>query len=163
MMSTTSTASTHPLRQTSFPPEVTTHTPAFSRSPSIDTMSLVSGSVTGPKKKRPRKSKGGGKGDDESINGGGARAKSAISGEGGRGVSVEEEEDDGDHTALATVANTNEETQKEKTKLALLTQSFDEDQWKRYEAWRSSKLSDAVVRRVCCPNPLLRWKILLIR
>jgi transcription initiation factor TFIID subunit 11 len=112
-------------------------------------MSLVSGSVTGPKKKRPRKSKGGGKGDDESINDVGARAKSAISGEGGRGVSVEEEEDDGDQTALATVANTNEETQKEKTKLALLTQSFDEDQWKRYEAWRSSKLSDAVVRRVC--------------
>jgi transcription initiation factor TFIID subunit 11 len=126
-------------------------------------MSLVSGSVTGPKKKRPRKSKGGGgKGDDESLTGGASRAKSAISGEGGRGVSVEEEEDDGDQTALATVANTNEETQKEKTKLALLTQSFDEDQWKRYEAWRSSKLSDAVVRRVCYAIPLLCWKLLLM-
>jgi transcription initiation factor TFIID subunit 11 len=62
---------------------------------------------------------------------------------------VEEEEDDGDQTALAMIANTNEETQKEKTRLALLTQSFDDEQWKRYEAWRSSKLSDAVVRRVC--------------
>src|SRR5438045_1563084 len=50
MLSTTS-ASSHPLRQTSFPPENNSRTPAFSRSPSMDPMSIVSGSVAGGKKK----------------------------------------------------------------------------------------------------------------
>ena len=119
----------------------------------MDTVSLVSGSVSGPKKKRARKSKA--KGDDESA--GGARAKSAVSGEGGRGKrrasrdsNTEDEDEHDDQMAVETVKRTNEEKVKEKQRLKILTEAFDEEQWRRYEAWRSSKLADSVVRRVCC-------------
>ncbi|KAK8041446.1 hypothetical protein PG994_014453 [Apiospora phragmitis] len=62
-MSITSATSAHPLRQTSFPPDESkagTFSPSYRRSPSIDTMSLVSGSQVSAapaKKKRGRKSK----------------------------------------------------------------------------------------------------------
>ncbi|KAK7955108.1 hypothetical protein PG996_015914 [Apiospora saccharicola] len=62
-MSITSTASAHPLRQTSFPPDESkgrAFSPSYRRSPSIDNMSLVSGSQVSAapaKKKRGRKSK----------------------------------------------------------------------------------------------------------
>ncbi len=70
IMSVTSATSAHPLRQTSFPPDesraqtlaAAAFSPSFrGRSPSIDTMSLVSGSQVSAapltKKKRGRKSK----------------------------------------------------------------------------------------------------------
>ncbi|PBP20167.1 histone-fold-containing protein [Diplocarpon rosae] len=71
---TSGTSSVHPLRQTSFPPENNGRAPAFSRSPSVDTM-----------------------------------------------------EDKRRH---------------------ILTNAFSGQQFSRYEAWRSSKLSDATVRRI---------------
>lgn len=158
MLSTTS-ASSHPLRQTSFPPENSNaETPRFSRSPSVDTMSLVSG-VSAPKRKRGTYRKSKGKADSESVVGG--TAKSAVSGTSGRGagkgkkiksrgesVDPEEEEEGGDGLALETVARTQEEKQKEVQQRAMLTEQFDEDQWLRYGAWRSAKLSESVVRRI---------------
>ena len=117
-------------------------------------MSLVSGSVAGgPKKKRARKSKGAAN-DDTSILGG--KAKSALSNtSGGRGrkrtsreVSAEEEDEGGEEMAVEMVARTQEERQKEIEHRAMLVRAFDEDQFSRYEAWRSSRLQDSVVRRV---------------
>lgn len=118
-------------------------------------MSLVSG-VSGAKKKRGSYRKSKGKGDDESLAGG--TAKSAVSGNSGRAgrgrrrksrdESPDEEEEGGEELALEMVARTQEEKQKEIQQRAMLVDKFDPDQFTRYEAWRSSKLSDAVVRRV---------------
>ncbi|KAL2062915.1 hypothetical protein VTL71DRAFT_5987 [Oculimacula yallundae] len=146
---TSATSSSHPLRQTSFPPEHNGRTPAFSRSPSMDTMSLASGS--GAKKKKPRKSKG--KDMDASS---GTRAKSVVSNggkakrRGSRDQTAEEEdeEDAGDLMAMDTAAASHEDKVKEDRRRHILTQAFSPDQFARYEAWRSSKLSDAVVRRI---------------
>ncbi|KAH7323878.1 hTAFII28-like protein conserved region-domain-containing protein [Rhexocercosporidium sp. MPI-PUGE-AT-0058] len=152
MLSTTSaTSSSHPLRQTSFPPEINGRTPAFSRSPSMDAMSLASGS--GAKKKKARKSKGK---DLDPAAGTGVRAKSVVS-NGGKGkrrasrdqtAEEEEEEDAGDMMAMDVAAASNEDKAKEDKRRHILTQAFTPDQFARYEAWRSSKLSDAVVRRI---------------
>ncbi|CZT05910.1 related to transcription initiation factor IID beta chain [Rhynchosporium agropyri] len=149
MLSTTSTtSSSHPLRQTSFPPEHNGRTPAFSRSPSMDTMSLASGSVA--KKKKPRKSKG------KDMDASSTRAKSVVS-NGGKGkrrgsrdqsAEEEDEEDAGDLMEMDMAAASHEDKVKEDRRRHILTQSFSPDQFARYEAWRSSKLSDAVVRRI---------------
>ncbi|KAF4611381.1 hypothetical protein G7Y89_g15632 [Cudoniella acicularis] len=154
MLSTTSVSSSHPLRQTSFPPESASQTPAYSRSPSADTM--VSGSAVGgaSKRKRGRKSKGLGN-DDASIADG--KAKSTVSGTSGKGkrrasrdlnAEEDEEEEGGDSMALAMVNNTEEEKTKEVEHRALLVRNFDTEQFRRYEAWRSSRLSDSIVRRI---------------
>ncbi|KAK2623795.1 hypothetical protein QTJ16_006976 [Diplocarpon rosae] len=148
---TSGTSSVHPLRQTSFPPENNGRAPAFSRSPSVDTMSLVSGS--GAKKKKPRKSKGK---DVESSSVAGSRAKSVISnqGKGKRRASrdqtaeEEEEEEGGEEMALDVAAASNEEKAREDKRRHILTNAFSGQQFSRYEAWRSSKLSDATVRRI---------------
>jgi transcription initiation factor TFIID subunit 11 len=106
------------------------------------------------KRKRARKSKGKAN-DDESIVGG--KARSAVSGTSGRGrgkrrksrdESVDEEEEGGEELALEMVARTQEEKQKEVQQRAMLVDLFDNEQFTRYEAWRSCKLPDAVVRRV---------------
>jgi transcription initiation factor TFIID subunit 11 len=114
-------------------------------------MSLVSGSVAagGGKKKRGRKPKG--FEDNASLAGG--RAATAVSGTSGRGrtsraLSADEEDDVGEGMDVAIVASTNEEKEKEARHRAMLIGAFDEDQFKRYEVWRSARLSDAVVRRV---------------
>jgi transcription initiation factor TFIID subunit 11 len=121
----------------------------------MDTMSLVSGSAAnGPssakKSKKPRKLKGKGK-DDESVVGG--PAKSAVSGDGKRRTareeSAEEDEEGPEEFPVEAAANRKEERLKEDKRRKLLTKAFDSDQFARYEAWRSSKLSDSVVRRVC--------------
>jgi transcription initiation factor TFIID subunit 11 len=154
MLSTTSTGSAHPLRQTSFPPESASRTPAYSRSPSADTM--VSGSVAGggqTKKKRGRKLKGAGQ-DNAST----ADVRSAASDPAGKNgkrrasnASLEEEEDGGDETtAIQMTSETIEQKAREKEHQALLIRGFDVDQAERYAVYRSSRLSDAIVRRVSC-------------
>ncbi|KFZ08455.1 hypothetical protein V501_05956, partial [Pseudogymnoascus sp. VKM F-4519 (FW-2642)] len=155
--STTSTHSAHPLRQTSFPPDgLNPDGRAYSadaRSPSLDATSMVSGSVVSkPPKKRGRKGKGAG-GDEGSLVGGGSTAMSMVSGggrqrEGTRGASPEEDDEEVATLDVALVARTNEEKEKEKYYRALLVGALDPDQYARYERWRSSKLADAVVRRL---------------
>ncbi|OBT46349.1 hypothetical protein VE00_02770 [Pseudogymnoascus sp. WSF 3629] len=152
--STTSTHSSHPLRQTSFPPDgLNPDGRAYSadaRSPSVDATSMVSGSVVSkPPKKRGRKGKGGA---DEGSLVGGSTAMSMVSGgrqrEGTRGVSPEDDDDEVGTLDVALVSRTNEEKEKEKYYRALLVGALDPDQYARYERWRSSKLADAVVRRL---------------
>lgn len=152
-MLSASSASSHPLRQTSFPPEsASNQTARYSRSPSVDTTSLVSG-VSSTKKKRGRKAKG--KADDDTSVVG-EKAKSAVSGTSGRGrrrasreASAEDEDEEGGETAVAMVARTDEEKRKENEHKAMLLNALDPDQFLRYEAWRASKLPDSTVRRVC--------------
>ena len=84
----------------------------------------------------------------------GGKAKSAISGASGRGkrkqsvVSADEDEEGGEEMAVEMAAGTQEERQKEIEHRAMLVRALDDDQMKRYEAWRSVKLPDATVRRV---------------
>jgi transcription initiation factor TFIID subunit 11 len=115
-------------------------------------MSLQSASVVGGPKKRGRKKKAK-EGDDESIMGG--KAKSAVSAaSGGRKrkasvVSAEEEEDDDDMAnAVEMVARTDEEREKEQQRRHMLVSNLTPEQFERYEAWRSAKLSEATTRRV---------------
>jgi transcription initiation factor TFIID subunit 11 len=157
MLSMTSTSS-HPLRQTSFPPENSSQDQRFSRSPSVESASLVSG-TSGTKKKRGRRPKG--KADDDTSLVGG-RAKSAVSGGSGRGrrgsreasLEEDEEEEGGGETAVAIEARTDEEAMKENEMKAVLLSTFDPEQFSRFEAWRASKLADSVVRRVCYSSPV---------
>ncbi|TAQ84279.1 hypothetical protein B7494_g7395 [Chlorociboria aeruginascens] len=152
MISTTSATSAHPLRQTSFPPE---QVPRYSASPSVDGSLLSGGPSNSTKKKRSRKSKGAA-GDEGSVKG--VPARSAISGNSGksgakkrkRAESVDEEEEDGGEGEMNVemVVNTQEEKQKEIRHRAMLVNAFDEEQFSRYEAWRSSKLPDSIVRRI---------------
>ena len=117
----------------------------------MDTMSLVSGS--GAKKKKPRKSKGK---DAENSSVAGTRAKSVVSNGGrakrraSRDLTAEEEDEDegGDNITMDMAAASHEDKAKEDKRRHILTQSFTPEQFARYEAWRRSKLADAVVRRV---------------
>lgn len=68
--------------------------------------------------------------------------------EGTRGASPDEDDDEVGTLDVALVSRTNEEKEKEKYYRALLVGALDPDQYARYERWRSSKLADAVVRRV---------------
>ena len=157
MLSTTSTSS-HPLRQTSFPPRAAIKDERYSRSPSFDNMSLVSG-VSGTKRKRGQKSKG--HDDTSSLIGG--RAKSALSVGSGRGAKRratskeinEDMEEEEDTTLLDLgvdmVVQTQEERKKEQARKAMFVQALDQAQTERYSAWMSSRLPDAVVRRVSIP------------
>lgn len=120
----------------------------------MDTVSLASTSVTGPKKKKPRKGKG-------KENADRARSATANEGEkaakGKRKASRSPEDSDEDvvekGTGLLMAENNKNE---ENAKRAMLTQHFSEDQFARFTAWRSSKLSDNTVRRVCRIHLYLR-------
>ena len=168
-ITSTNTNSSHPLRQTSFPAQ----TPQDPRSPSVDTMSLVSGSAAGGKPKRARKSRSKRAnttttpGDDASTPGfeGG---KSGISEPSTRGRGRRtrdqstEDEDPTDPYALDMNTRMVMESAEEKLKAskdrAMLVRKMDPEQTMRYEAWRSSKLSDATVRRVSHSSSS-RWRI----
>ncbi|KAK5993782.1 Transcription initiation factor TFIID subunit 11 [Cladobotryum mycophilum] len=145
----------HPLRQTSFPPEAGSPYP---RSPSVDAASHVSGSVVSAtaggaskKKKRGRKAKNT-KGDDStektpSLVGG--KAATTVSGQGGDKELEDDDDDEKAEMALEdVVARTQEQKQEEIRLRAMLVEAFDSEQYSRYELWRAAKLSDAVVKRV---------------
>lgn len=107
-------------------------------------MSLVSGVTnnTTAKKKRVKKSKWK---EDGSVTNGSSKGKRGAS----RDEEVEEEEEGGgDDMAVQMAAGTLEEKKKEMEHRALLTSVLDPEQFARFEAWRSSRLSDAVVRRI---------------
>ncbi len=155
---------THPLRQTSFPPEAGAAAgrgrSPYTRSPSVDAMSHVSGSaVSGttaggaPKKKRGRKSKnakgGGGGGGDDSKEQTPSKAPTTASGQGADKDAEDDDDDDKAEMALEdVVARTQEQKQEEIRLRAMLVEAFDSEQYNRYELWRAAKLSDAVVKRV---------------
>ncbi|CAM1507888.1 Fc.00g047360.m01.CDS01 [Cosmosporella sp. VM-42] len=139
----------HPLRQTSFPPEVR----AFPRSPSVDGSHVSSNaaSTTAPKKKRGRKAKNA-KGDEAGeqtpslVSG---RAPTNVSGQGGEKEGEDDEDDEKAEMALEdVVARTQEQKQEEIRLRAMLVEAFDSAQYNRYELWRAAKLADSVVKRV---------------
>ncbi|ORY71529.1 histone-fold-containing protein [Pseudomassariella vexata] len=171
-MSATSSASAHPLRQTSFPPDESqgqAFSPTFKRSPSADTMSLVSGSqVSGAplKKKRGRKSKAeqrAREAADEAARGAassvaGGPAASIASGPGGAGgASKQGADDDGEgggdsfeipeNMASKAAIRTKEQVQKEEDLRALLKQRFSDEQFHRYEVWHKQTLTIGALRR----------------
>lgn len=147
-------AASHPLRQTSFPPEARS---PYARSPSVDATSHVSGSAVSttasgaPKKKRGRKAKNA-KHDDgregtPSIAGG--RAPTAVSGQGGEREEDDEDDEKAEMALVDVVARTQEQKQEEIRLRAMLVEAFDSQQYSRYELWRAAKLADSVVKRVC--------------
>ncbi|KAI9647738.1 hypothetical protein NHQ30_004124 [Ciborinia camelliae] len=152
MISTTSTHSAHPLRQTSFPPESAVFTPGYERSPSVDNMSLVSGSVAGgqSKRKRPKKLKGG-KGDFEGSNAGGVKSEGPASKKRrtSNGNIEDDEEDDNivDQT-MTSMSSSIEEKQRDIQRRALLANHLDPEQFERYTAMRAVKFPDATIRRI---------------
>lgn len=112
----------------------------------MDTVSLASASVTGAgKKKKPRKSKA--KDNDDRARSATAANEGAKGRRASRDKTAEESEEDvgGEETRLLRAKDDKKEDNK---KRAMLTQHFDSDQFQRFEAWRSSKLSDATVRRL---------------
>ena len=159
-------ASSHPLRQTSFPPDDSSAL-FGARSPSVDVdaMSLVSGSqvsVAAPvKKKRGRKSKAE-KAREQTPSVVGGRAPTAASGAsdaggrgsksvaGGAGGGDEGEGEDEGPTEVAATADvrTKEQKEEEHRMRGMLISAFSGDQFYRFENWRAANLSKASVRRV---------------
>ena len=160
--------SAHPLRQTSFPPD-DAGTPFDARSPSvdIDAMSFVSGSQVSaaapPKKKRGRKSKAekareqtpsvvGGRAPT-AVSGvgdgvGGRAGKSAVGGAGAGGDDGEGDDDGPTEVAATTKTLTKEQKEEEHRARNMLINSFNSEQFDRFENWRAANLGKASVRRV---------------
>ncbi|KXJ93496.1 hTAFII28-like protein conserved region-domain-containing protein [Microdochium bolleyi] len=172
-MSITSATSAHPLRQTSFPPDESqsqVFSPTYQRSPSVDNMSLVSGSQvsTAPaKKKRGRKSKAeraseaaaeaAARADGASsiVDGRAGTAMSTASGnKGNRDDGGGDRDGDGDgafevpENMASKAADRSQEQIKEEERLrALLTQKMDGMQFSRYEVWHRATLKIGDVKR----------------
>lgn len=181
IMSTASTSSAHPLRQTSFPPDESqaqgrNYSPSFKRSPSVDNMSFVSGSQASGapgRKKRGRKSKAERASEaaaeamrhgSPSVAGGRGRTARSIAsgldaGEDGEGEKDKEEEFEIPEN-MASVSNARTAQQiKEQLELnAFLKEQFDPVQFARYETWHRSTFRPQDVKRVSfitCPALLI--------
>ncbi|KAI9850958.1 MAG: hypothetical protein M1838_004743 [Thelocarpon superellum] len=139
-------ASAHPLRQTSFPPEQSARIPG--RSPSISS-SVVGGSVRrGRKGKSNAPSTTGGSIVDDKTRAGSA---SVVDGRGGgtAGAEEEDEEDDADAEAGLMVADGERANDdQERQKLEILVGAFDADQSDRYSYFRRAKLHPPTVRKI---------------
>ncbi|GAP93189.1 putative transcription initiation factor TFIID subunit 11 [Rosellinia necatrix] len=167
-MSVTSAGSAHPLRQTSFPQDESLargYSPSYQRSPSVDTMSLVSGSqVSGApaKKKRGRKSKveianeaaaaaalrDGPQSRAATIvsNASGALVKDSD-GDGGRDGDNDGSFELPESMASRSAARTKEQIEEEKELVALLKSQMDPIQFARYEVWHRQSLKPQDVKR----------------
>ncbi|KAH8880556.1 TAFII28-domain-containing protein [Thozetella sp. PMI_491] len=162
IMSTVSASSAHPLRQTSFPPDEI-GTPHNARSPSVDSMSLVSGSQVSAaapaKKKRGRKSKAE-KAREQTPSAAGGRAASAVTGvsDGARGsksatgaAGGDDEGDDAEgptEVAITADERTKEQKAEEHRLRAMLSAALTLDQFERYELYRAAGLTKASVKRL---------------
>ncbi|KAI0525384.1 histone-fold-containing protein [Xylaria bambusicola] len=170
-MSIASAGSAHPLRQTSFPPDETLgrdYSPSYRRSPSVDTMSLVSGSQVSAapaKKKRGRKSKidlaneaaaaalrdgtpslVGGRAATIVSNASGTLGKEGD-GDGGRDVDNDGSFELPENMASRSAARTKEQIEEEKELVALLKSQMDEVQFDRYEVWHRQSIKPQDVKR----------------
>ncbi|KAI1075679.1 histone-fold-containing protein [Whalleya microplaca] len=167
VMSVVSASSAHPLRQTSFPPDESqsqNFSPSYRRSPSIDTMSLVSGSqVSGApmKKKRGRKSKAERAseaaaeaamrdGTPSAVGGAPTVLSNASGHHGGKDGDPnadKEEFEMPENMASTSAVRTKEQIEEEKELLALLKSKMDDLQFHRYEVWHRQTLKSADVKR----------------
>lgn len=185
-MSIASAGSAHPLRQTSFPPDenlARDYSPSYRRSPSVDTMSLVSGSQVSAapaKKKRGRKSKidlaneaaaAALRDGTPSLVGG--RAATTVSnasgtlGKDGDGDGGRDGDNDGsfelpENMASRSAARTKEQIEEEKELVALLKSQMDEVQFDRYEVWHRQSIKPQDVKRVCHNHSLFHGIAILI-
>ncbi|KAI0139394.1 TAFII28-domain-containing protein [Hypoxylon sp. NC0597] len=166
-MSITSVGSAHPLRQTTYPPGESQQdfSPSYNRSPSMDTMSLVSGSqVSGApaKKKRGRKSKAerASEAAAEAMRDGtpsvvGGRAPTVLSTASGNNAGKdvegdtrkEEEFEIPENMASMSAARTKEQIEEDKELQALLKSQMTPEQFSRYEVWHRQTLKNADVKR----------------
>ncbi|KAI1214706.1 TAFII28-domain-containing protein [Annulohypoxylon truncatum] len=168
IMSTASTGSAHPLRQTSFPPDESQarpYSPSFQRSPSMDNMSLVSGSqVSGApiKKKRGRKSKAerASEAAAEAMRYGspsvaGGRAPTVLSNASGNNAGKdadadkekEEEFEMPENMASMSTARTQEQVQEQEELNSFVKSQMDPVQFARYEVWHRQTLKPQDVKR----------------
>ncbi|KAI2643226.1 histone-fold-containing protein [Xylaria nigripes] len=172
-MSVASTGSAHPLRQTSFPPDETlargAYSPTSRRSPSVDTMSLVSGSqVSGAptKKKRGRKSKvelaneaaaaaairdgtpslASGRAATTASNASGTLGKDGEN-EGARDNEIDGPFELPESMASRSAARTKEQIEEEKELVALLKSQMNDVQFDRYEVWHRQSIKSQDVKR----------------
>ncbi|KAL7625251.1 hypothetical protein AAE478_004467 [Parahypoxylon ruwenzoriense] len=164
-MSVASAGSAHPLRQTSFPPDESqtrNFSPSYRRSPSVDTMSLVSGSqVSGApaKKKRGRKSKAEHAAAEAMRDGTpsvvGGHAPTVLSNASGNNAGKEVDPDAGkegefeipENMASMSAARTQEQIEEERELTALVKTRMDPGQFHRYEVWHRQTLKNADVKR----------------
>lgn len=119
---------------------------------------MVSGSQVSapPKKKRGRKPKNQTNVEtrEQTPSLVGGRAPTTVSGTGTAGEGQEEganDDDDDNDMRMAlvdTTARTQEQKQEEIRLRAMLVESFDPEQYDRYELWRAAKLTESVVKRV---------------
>ncbi|KAL8948579.1 MAG: hypothetical protein Q9222_005248 [Ikaeria aurantiellina] len=144
-------ATSHPLRQTSFPPEESA-IDTGERSPSVESnitghQSLMTAGTGKPKpKKRGRKKK---TEETSVISGGKVAAADAASAVGQAADEAEEEEDDADaDEGILGGEQDKQQKRKEKADLALLIEHFNDDQLRRYEAMRRNKFRKETVRRI---------------
>ncbi|KAL8687855.1 MAG: hypothetical protein Q9218_006088 [Villophora microphyllina] len=143
-------ATSHPLRQTSFPPEGSA-IDTGERSPSVESnitgyrsaMTSVAGKP--PAKKRGRKRKI----DQVSvISGDKAPAKEASSVAGPLADEPEEDDDEADAEEGVSGEQDKEQKRKDIADLSVLVAAFKPDQNHRYEAMRRTKLRKEVLRRI---------------
>lgn len=166
------TSATHPLRQTSFPPDESFYDMG-ARSPSVDSMSLVSGSQVSAANQPPLKKKRGRKSKAEKAamreqtpSVVGDRARTVVSGvsdgrgrskaPGGDAAGDEEDEnielDRAEVQVAATTQTLTAEQKEEEHRLKnMLVSSFSPEQFERYENWRASGFSKSTVRKVSYP------------
>ncbi|KAL8936736.1 MAG: hypothetical protein Q9216_004777 [Gyalolechia sp. 2 TL-2023] len=146
-------ATSHPLRQTSFPPEESA-IDIGERSPSVESdvtgitgrhSVMTSGThhLKGKKRGRKRKTE-----DASVMSGGNVAAVDAVSGGGQLAEEAEEDDDDADENEGVLGDQDKQRKRKEKADLAFLIEHFNHDQLQRYEAMRRIKLRKETVRRI---------------
>ncbi|MCJ1269678.1 hypothetical protein MMC22_009570 [Lobaria immixta] len=134
----------HPLRQTSFPPEEAAIDDARSVSVESDATGVTGGrsivtAGTGAKGgKRGRKKKG-----EASVKSGARGAEGSVGGQG-----EEEEEDDGDGDDGLEDDGEKVDEEAEKKNLNVLVDAFNQDQNDRYDMFRRIKLKKETVRKI---------------
>ena len=161
----------HPLRQTSYPPQEassdTGHVRTGSFSPTVSSVGLASKSASGRKKKKRSRNAASATGSAAkgSVDADGAghpkKARTtAADGDGdtasrvGRPAELDEEPEDDDGDAdgdlmLEGGDKMDEAAKKqEREHLAMLIGAFTQDQTERYETWRRVRLKKEIVRRV---------------
>ncbi|KAL8719331.1 MAG: hypothetical protein Q9225_003652 [Loekoesia sp. 1 TL-2023] len=149
-------ATSHPLRQTSFPPEESA-VDIGERSPSVESdVSGVTGvtghqsvMTSGTQQRKPKKRGRKRKTEEVSVvSGGKAAAADAASAAGQLADDAEEEEDDADENEGVVGDQDKQQKRKEKADLAFLIEHFNSDQLRRYEAMRRNKFRKETVRRI---------------
>lgn len=148
--------SSHPLRQTSFPPaENRGASRASAFSPPAEASVNGRSSVGPGRKKRGGRKSGGDTRSQAAASAVGARQgkQAQVNGAGAEADEPEDEDDDEDAGAEDTVleggaAADDAQLKLEKENVRMLIEAFNSEQSDRYEMWRRVKLNKATVRRV---------------